>query len=150
MLLRPWIRHFTMIISAWWLQTSSKFDCKEVKETSGKLWNGQLLSGYRFVQNIAPPSLSRDRRIKMEQNKTITWLKFFYILASPVFKVQERHWLNFCCQDGCAVYTFGVLSYSVNYFSEWLEVFIPHTLKVCKVPSQSFGALRTNQFTSKI
>jgi len=40
-----------MIISAWWLRTSSKF--------SGKKCG--------FVQNIAPPSLSRDRRIKMEQ-----------------------------------------------------------------------------------
>jgi len=41
-----------------------------VKETTGKLGNGQLLSGFGFVQNIAPPSLSRDRRIKMEQTNT--------------------------------------------------------------------------------
>jgi len=34
-LLRLWIRRFTMIISAWWLQTSSKFSGKEVKETTG-------------------------------------------------------------------------------------------------------------------
>jgi len=33
------------------------------------LGNGQLLRGYGFVQNIAPPLHSRDRRIKMEQNK---------------------------------------------------------------------------------
>jgi len=25
---------------------------------------------FQFVQNIAPPSLSRDRRINMEQNRT--------------------------------------------------------------------------------
>jgi len=37
------------------------------KETTGKLGNGQLLSGCGFAQNIAPPSLVRDRRIKMEQ-----------------------------------------------------------------------------------
>ena len=28
-LLRPWIRRFTMIISAWWLRTSSKFSGQE-------------------------------------------------------------------------------------------------------------------------
>jgi len=31
----------------------------KVKETTGKFGNGQLLSGYGFIQNIAPPSLSR-------------------------------------------------------------------------------------------
>jgi len=38
-----------------------------VKETTGKLGNGQLLSGCGgFVQNIVLPLLSRDRRIKMQ------------------------------------------------------------------------------------
>ena len=31
-LLRPWMRRFTMIISAWWLRTSSKFSCQEFEE----------------------------------------------------------------------------------------------------------------------
>jgi len=83
-LLCPWIRRFTMIISAWWLsawwlRTSSKIRWQEVKETTGKLGNGQLLSGCGFVQNIAPPLLSRDRRIKMEQNKSISknrWIPY--------------------------------------------------------------------------
>jgi len=66
-LLRPWIRPFTMIISAWWLWTSSKFSGKKSKKQQEKLGNGQLLSGCGFVQNIASPSLSRDRKIKMEQ-----------------------------------------------------------------------------------
>jgi len=39
---------------------------------NGKLGNEQLLSGCGFVQNIAPPSLSRDRRIKMEQTNKQT------------------------------------------------------------------------------
>jgi len=56
-----------MIISAWWLRTSSKLSGKKSKKTTGKLGNGQLLSGCGFIQNIKPPSLSRDRRIKMEQ-----------------------------------------------------------------------------------
>jgi len=30
-----------------------------------------LISGCRFVQNIAPLSLSRDRRINMEQKQTV-------------------------------------------------------------------------------
>jgi len=48
---------------------------QEVKETTKKLGNGQLLScqsGCGFVQNIAPPSLSRDRRIKMEHTNKQT------------------------------------------------------------------------------
>ena len=31
-LLRPWIRRFTMIISAWWLRTSSEFSGQEFEE----------------------------------------------------------------------------------------------------------------------
>jgi len=40
-------------------------------QTTEKLENGQLLSGCGFVQNIAPPALSRDRRRKMKQTKTL-------------------------------------------------------------------------------
>jgi len=49
----------------------SQIQWQEVKETTGKLGNGQLLSGCGFVQNIATPSLSRDRGIKdgTKQNK---------------------------------------------------------------------------------
>ena len=32
-LLRPWTRRFTMIISAWWHRTSSKFSGQEFEET---------------------------------------------------------------------------------------------------------------------
>jgi len=34
-----------------------------IHETTEKLGFGQLLSGFRFVQNIAPLSLSRDRLV---------------------------------------------------------------------------------------
>jgi len=40
---------------------------EEIKEATGKLGNRHLLSELGFVQSIAPPLLSRDRRIKMEQ-----------------------------------------------------------------------------------
>jgi len=43
---------------------------QQIQETTGKVGNGQLLSECGFVQIIVPPSLSRDRRIRMEQNKT--------------------------------------------------------------------------------
>ena len=42
-LFRPWIRRFTMIISAWWLRTSSKFTL--VKCQPENMEKGQLLSG---------------------------------------------------------------------------------------------------------
>jgi len=66
-----------MIITAWWLRTSSKFSGKKSKKQPQKLGNGELLSGCGFIQNIAPPSLSRDRRIKMEQtNKQTNIIRF--------------------------------------------------------------------------
>jgi len=43
-----------------------------VEETTGKLENGQLLSGCGFVQHIAPPSLSRERRVKVGTNQNET------------------------------------------------------------------------------
>ena len=51
--LRSWIRRFTMIISVWWLRTSSKTTWEEVKRQLRSLENGQLLSGCGFVQSIA-------------------------------------------------------------------------------------------------
>jgi len=47
--------------------TSSKLSGKKSKKQPENSGNEQLLSGCGFVQNIEPPSLSRDRRIKIEQ-----------------------------------------------------------------------------------
>ena len=67
-LLRPWIRCFTMIISAWWNLASSKLK-KSRRKFKRKTWKQrQLLSESGFVLRIAPPSLSRDRRIKMKKS----------------------------------------------------------------------------------
>ena len=65
--LRPWIRRFSMIISAWWLRTNGEFTWEEIKRKPENLKNGQLLSGCGFVQSITPPSLFRDRRIKIQK-----------------------------------------------------------------------------------
>jgi len=51
------------------------------KETTGKLRNGQLLSGYGFVQNVALPSLSRDKRIKMKRTNKQTVCNFVNFFA---------------------------------------------------------------------
>ena len=67
-LLRPWIRCFTMIISAWWNLASSKSKKKSIRKFKRKTWKQrQLLSESGFVLRIAPPSLSRDKRIKMKK-----------------------------------------------------------------------------------
>ena len=67
-LLRPWIRCFMAIISAWRNLTSSKLKNSEAKfKRKNRKFQGQLLSESGFVQCIAPPSLSRDRRIKMKK-----------------------------------------------------------------------------------
>ena len=67
-LLRPWIRRFTMIISAWWLRTSSKFTWEEVKTSTGKLRKWSTPKRVRIRPKYSAPSLSRDRRIKMHQS----------------------------------------------------------------------------------
>ena len=67
-LLRTWIRWFTTIISAWWNLTNSKLKKSVAKFKRKTRKQGQLLSEFRFVQYIAPPSLSRDRKIKMKNH----------------------------------------------------------------------------------
>ena len=67
-LLRPWIRRFSMIISAWWLRTSSKFTREEVKTSTGKLGKWSTPKRVRIHPKYSAPSLSRDRRIKMHQS----------------------------------------------------------------------------------
>jgi len=60
-----------MVISAWWLRTSSKLNGKKSKKQPENSEMDNSLSGCRFVQNIATPSLFRDRRIKMEQTNKL-------------------------------------------------------------------------------
>ena len=67
-LLRPWIRRFTIIISAWWLRTSSKFTWEEVKMSTGKLGKWSTPKRVWIRPKYSAPSLSRDRRIKMHQS----------------------------------------------------------------------------------
>ena len=51
------------------LVESGKQQIKEVERKSNrKTWKRQLLSESGFVLRIAPPSLSRDRRIKMKKS----------------------------------------------------------------------------------
>ena len=74
-LLRPWIRRFTIIISAWWLRTSSKFTWEKVKTFTGKLEKWSTPKRVRIRPKHCAPSLSRDRRIKMHQSiKSIIWI----------------------------------------------------------------------------
>ena len=67
-LLRPWIRCFTIIISTGWNLTRSKSKKSEAKfkRTLGN--KIKLLRESEFVLRIAPPSLSRDRRMKMKKS----------------------------------------------------------------------------------
>ena len=67
-LLRPWIRRFTIIISAWWLRTSSKFTWEEVKTSTGKLGKWSTPKRVRIRPKHSALLLSRDRRIKMHQS----------------------------------------------------------------------------------
>ena len=67
-LLRPWKRRFTIIFSAWWLRTSSKFTWEEVKTSTGKLGKWSTPKRVRIRPKHSAPSLSRDSRIKMLQS----------------------------------------------------------------------------------
>ena len=85
-LLRPWIRRFTIITSAWWLRTSSKFTWEEVKKSTGKLGKWSTSKRVRIRPKQSALSLSRDRRIKMHQSiNQSTYsnlLKFCFDLAT--------------------------------------------------------------------
>ena len=67
-LLHPWIRRFTIIISAWWLRTSSKLTWEEVKASAGKLEKWSTPKQVRIRPKHRASSHSRDRRIKMHQS----------------------------------------------------------------------------------
>ena len=67
-LLRPWIRCFTMPIYVWWNPTSRKLKKSEAKLNRKTRKQGQLPSESGFVLSIAPPPLSRDRRIKLKKS----------------------------------------------------------------------------------
>ena len=87
-LLRPWIRRFTIIISAWWLRTNSKFTWEEVKTSTGNLGKWSTPKRVRICPKYSAPSLSRDRRIKMHQsiNQSINQSR-----QSEVFTPSGRH-----------------------------------------------------------
>ena len=70
-LLRPGIRCFTMIISAWWNLASSKLRKSEAKFNRKSWKQRQLLSESEFVVRISPPPLSRDRKIKMKKSSSL-------------------------------------------------------------------------------
>ena len=82
-LLRPWIRRFTIIISAWWLRTSSKVMWEEVQTSTVKLGKQSTPKRVRIRPKHSAPSFSRDRRIKMHQsidqsiNQSISYHKKF-------------------------------------------------------------------------
>ena len=48
----PWISRFTMIISAWWLQTSSKFSGQEFEEIHRNIGSSETPKQVRI-----PPSI---------------------------------------------------------------------------------------------
>ena len=52
LLLRPWIRHFTMIISAWWLPTSRKFSGQEFEEIHRYVESLETLKQVRISPNM--------------------------------------------------------------------------------------------------
>ena len=95
-LLRPRIRCFTTIISAWWNLTSSKLKKSEEK-FNRKTWKQrQILSESGFVQRIpvVPPPISRNRRINMKKlmirMKSRNSLLTDQVKFQPFFKLVER------------------------------------------------------------
>ena len=78
-----------MVISAWWNLASSKL--KKEENSTGKLGNRQLLSEFGFVLRIAPPSLSRDRKVKMK--KSINHLVEYTAIRVPIAIVLKLFYL---------------------------------------------------------
>ena len=74
-LLRPWIRRFTIIISAWWFRTSSKFTWEEVKTSTGKLGKWSTPKRVRIRPKYSVPSLSFTKTPLRKQSRKETKLK---------------------------------------------------------------------------
>ena len=55
-LLRPWIGRFTMIISAWRLQTSIKFSGQEFEEINRNIGSVETPQQGRFLQPADRPT----------------------------------------------------------------------------------------------
>ena len=111
MLLRLWIRRFTIIISAWWLRTSSKFAWEEVKTSTEKLGKWSTPKRVRIRPKHSAPSLSRDRRIKMHQtinqcnmNRIEHHLLNMYVITKYLFRLRKhqylKHSIYFCVKVG--------------------------------------------------
>ena len=76
-LLRPRIRCFMAIISAWRNLTSNKLKKSQQNFKRKTRKQGQLLSESGFVLCIAPASLSRGRRIKMKKPSSSRTVELF-------------------------------------------------------------------------
>ena len=65
--LLPWTR---WLFCSWWFATRNKFTA-QIKRLLENLGKSNILNGQNcgFVQRIASPSLSRDRRIKMHESQ---------------------------------------------------------------------------------
>ena len=99
-LLRLWIRRFTMIISAWWLEQAAISVDKNSKKSTGTLDQRKLLSRCGFLQSRSirrnekcadrPISLrltlSGDRRINMRYNNNNSRLLFSVELMAKTKK----------------------------------------------------------------
>jgi len=111
-----------MIISAWWLQKSSKFSGKKSKNWKTLKWITPKQVWIR-PKCRAPPSLSCDRRIKMKQNKqqTIrlmldTHSTNIYHQAGVTMKgfeggtlIRREIWISRCCGDVTACFQKNII-----------------------------------------
>ena len=73
------IRCFAIIISDRWNLTSCKSKKSDAKFKRKTRKQVQLLSESKFVLSVAPPSLSRDRRIKMKKSIKISIKKGHHV-----------------------------------------------------------------------
>ena len=77
--LRPWIKRFTMIISAWWLRTSSEFSAKK-QNVNRKVRNTvNPYAGADSSKIKAPPSHSCEWRTNMDQLNSRTFVTCHHI-----------------------------------------------------------------------
>ena len=72
--MRPWIRRFTMIISAWWRRASSKFSGQEFKEVYLNTGSLETLEQVRI-----PPSSLIIKKLENFFQMTLKWQLFYEI-----------------------------------------------------------------------
>ena len=140
-LLRPWIRRFTMIICAWWLRTSSKFNGQVFEEIH---WN-KSYAGADYSKYDAVITIKSARTIQYLASDAVLWQDAKYALQPELEK-----WLVFALIILQLQLQPKIFNYNYNYSSSSncnsITISITITMKRFSKHCDQFTYIRSLEF----